>query len=254
MAYVGQNVMSRTIPASTESPTDHIRARFEITDRGGMFPVTGGDGKNAHVFERGAETSLCGHVSTDEKNRSVARHASHDNSLVFDHNVCERCSQSVRKRVREDCLTTGNRVLDVAIRAEVGDELTVKTPDDTYTLVVEDTGFRCGRVQLEGHAADPDDDGIEHFTDALRVSVKPDGSIEITAPGDLTAALGSRDYETGDLRADGRRVMADGGVKARRVEEAAAPNCGARDCDNRGAAKIRGTWFCPSHYQELKEL
>jgi hypothetical protein len=43
-------------------------------------------------------------------------------------------------------------------------------------------------------------------------------------------------------------------TQTRRVEETSSPNCGSADCDNRGAKKVRGTWFCREHLQKFKSI
>jgi len=185
-----------------ELPDNHIRTVFEVTDRDGRFPVTGGLGRTGHIYEPGVETSLCGHMDESAENRSLAREASHDRSLVNDQRICEHCSTSVRKFVREERLTTGHRELDAALRTESGDQITVTTPDESYSVTVESTTeFEYGNVKISGCVERDTPEDIEHWTDAVTVYVYPDGCIEVQPPYDLTKGS-EQSKTTGSLTTD----------------------------------------------------
>lgn len=205
---------AKATQSTTDEPTtETIADTLFITDTGGQFALDGGLGPEsgtAHIFEAADGTALCGHPSTAEHDRELVSDASHDHNPVHSHRVCKNCSRAARSRVAAGDLSTGDDLNDMLLTAEAGDEVVIDTGDVTQTVTVDSTGFRHGRININGHTDDYDD-SAEYTTDSVSISKRPaddEGSAVIA--GDLTADR-QRDGVTihRPLLADGGRATAD---------------------------------------------
>jgi hypothetical protein len=189
------------------TPSNHIRATFEVTDidKPWEFP----SGHSIHVFEPGAETSLCGHVDADQHPTSLACDADHDRPLTYDVGLCDHCARSVRKRVRESELTTGYDDLDAVIETEVGDELEVEAGGEIYTFTVEETGFSINSVHAKGETGREAPEDCEYWCDTAKIIVKPDGTTTFRSPYNILE--GSEEIPAAVKTEEPRAILTDGG-------------------------------------------
>lgn len=195
-------VAQRAQADSGELPDNHINRYFEITDPEGVLsqPLNG----PIHVFEPSAETSLCGHVDASAFRTSRVANVPEGRSIVYHVAICENCSRSVRKQVREGDLTTGYEALDVALQATPGDEVIVETPGDEYTVTVAESGFNICSIRLRGPTKrdTPSEVKSHHWVNKLTANVDPDGTVTVHPP--YSAAEGPEEA-TGTVRFAERR-------------------------------------------------
>ena len=167
---------------------------------------------NAHLFESREGTALCGHPSTASDERTSPSEAEHGMNPVGDHNVCGNCSRALRARIGDGTLSTGKRLLDLALRVDAGDKLVVNVDGRDRRMEVTETEFSHGRIKVRGVRTDKLAITPVHYTDSMKISVFPDGAIdEIVTDGDLLGSVGAeeRSYSTGDVS---RPIATDGGV------------------------------------------